>query len=196
MKEYDLDSYSRKWRGTSGLFKDHDGVLRQAYYAEFFAIARGSVGCTATVKEGPERWIVNGTLEGYQSLNILYAPIQSGWYAMNGGGWGLLTRKHTRAFQVGVCVSSHLCLSWDADDVSFQYVSPTLCKFLEPAQEKPFDPAQPWGILDFRLWWNKTRLMYLNQTIGMFCNGKWLLEDDNYLPYVKPLLGDACQTTY
>ncbi len=198
MKEYDLDAYSRKWRGTSGLFKTKDGRTHQAMYDEFFSITRNKIGVQAvvTLPTGVEtqKFSVHCDADGYEPMEILYWPIKSGWYP-RGTGYGLLTRKHTRAFQVGICTSSHLCMAADQNGVLIPS-QPMSCRFLEPVEPMPFDSAQPWGILNFRLWWKNQKLMYLNQTIGMYSNGKWLLEDADYLPHVQPYLGDACQITF
>ncbi len=195
MKEYDLDAYSRKWRGTAGLFKTKDGQTHQGLYDEFFSITRNRIGVQVIANGGTKKYSVECESEGYEPMEIIYAPVKSGWYRREPEGYGLLTRKHTRAFQVGVCTSSHLCMA-DIGNFAMNAVQPSTCKFLEPVDTMPFDKDQPFGILNFRLWWRHNKLMYLNQCIGMFSNGKWVLEDADYLPHVKPYLGDACQITF
>ncbi len=200
MKEYDLDAYSRKWRGTAGLFRTKDGQTHQGLYDEFFSITRNRIGVQVIQHFNgyteTKKYSVECDSEGYEPMEILYAPVKSGWYKREVDSYGLLTRKHTRAFQVGVCTSSHLCMA-DIGNFAMNAVQPSTCKFLEPAVGETYDAGKAWGILNFRLWWRNQKLMYLNQCIGLFAAGNVLmLEDADYLPHVKPYLGDQCQITF
>ena len=201
MKEYDIDAYMRKWRACVGFFKDKADKLHQGMYDEFFAITRQVVGCTVT---GPSkgRYALEADADGYETIKLQYHPVASGWYRTisevnEANIVGMVVRKHHRTMNVGICPNTHLTFVVREDGTQHgQFSHPFYLDYLSTPEFTPYEPSKPFGLLTQRLWWRSDRLMYLNQSIGIFKGSKLVLENKNFAAGVKPYVGELCQITY
>lgn len=197
MKEWDVDSYTRKWRGVTG-FVELEGDTHQTYFHEFWPESRQVVGVVATVRGHPTegKYLLECPNGKYPSLSIQYVPIAAGWY-LHKSGAALITRKHVRGFSMGVSGNTHTLTCYDGNGVHDAGMDRFSNVDLKQAPKfKEYNPDQPFGILSDQLSWMKDRLMYLRRTIGWFSKGKLTLEHPAFYPYIAKYLEGKCQISY
>jgi hypothetical protein len=196
MKEWDLDSYNRKWRHTVGIFKTPDNVLHQGYFNEFFVLASSrAIGVLVSKgKDDMKRYSLESESDGYPTASIEYHPITSGWYPHT-QGHALLVRKHGRGFLMGVSDSSYTIeiVNRKGHRVANTRSAVSGISLLRQVPTSSYERDKPFGILSRRLWWNRKFLMFLHRTIGIFSGDILQLESASYKPYVAPYLEDQCQ---
>lgn len=199
MKEWDHDSYNRKWRSSVGFYKDEVGRITQCYYTDFFDIEENEYAAHVllSARDTDTRTVaIECDHDDFSRVELLYHPVDSGWYQMTDGGVALLTRIHHRGFKIGLSNESHRLSAYHLTGTPFR-ATPAFMKvnFLARPAYEQYDPEKSFGILSDKVWWREGALRYLSRVIGYFRNeGKEVcLEDAAYVPFVKPLLGEKCQ---
>lgn len=192
MKEYDIDSYSRKWRQTFGVYSTAKNELQQGYFQDFFEIDRNIIGVEIETPLGHEkRCVLERSYADYDMVKIEYHPIESGWYPSM-FGFALLVRKHIRGFQQGLSAGNHDLTAYTPSGAvgtaRFHH-----CDFLKRPDYSKMDPEKPFGIMSDRIWWRNGLIHFLNRTIGTYVGNRVMLESKAFTPYIRPLLEDKCQ---
>lgn len=196
MKEWDLDSYNRKWRGTYAVYGHESGKMDYGYLSEFFLLAKsGNKVGTNVIRDGrvTAYAIETENEQGYEKISLCYHPLVAGWYKHQ-WGYALLTRYHIRGFQIGVNTGNYACDIRTTGGDKLAKVDPfDGLDFLSEVQYTPYNFGK-FGILSRKLWWGDGQLNFLGRAIGIFKKPDHLiLEGPEYLPYIKHHMGDECQ---
>jgi hypothetical protein len=202
MKEWDIDSYNRKWRQAFGVFRC-DGTLHWGLYNEFIPVVKRQVVAYLTHVDGKGelKAVIEDRHPDYLTMEPLYYPLSSGWYATRTKHTEvaecLLVRRHLKGFQVGVNRSNY---STVVADEKGQLLRDTLAFYcIDPLTRPPFqryDPEKKFGVLSPTLSYMGGILYYLTTPIGLFKKGKLSLENQAFVPYVTPYLGATCPIAY
>jgi ribosome modulation factor len=194
MKEYDLDSYGRKWRQTHGFYRMVSGELRQGNFMDFFLIGDTKIGVELVDPNGGEhRYVLENPSSDYEMAKIEYYPVASGWY-VHRNGYALLTRKHIRGYQQGLSTNNHDLCVLDTTGVERPELARfNWCDFLKRPEMKRLDPALNFGIMSDQVWWKDRLIYFLNRVIGTVIGNQVVLESKPFLPYIRPLVEDKCQ---
>jgi hypothetical protein len=193
MKEYDLDSYCRKWRQTTGFFTTGKNELKQGTFTEFFEIERNILGVTIALPGKEQNFVLERAYDGYEMAKIEYHPVDSGWYPHR-EGVALLVRRHVRGFSQGLSNNNHSLSVYDAKGkehdswARFSHVD-----FLKRPTFEKLDPDKPFGVMNERIWWKDGMIFFLQRTIGCFKGTRVMLESRAFNPYIAPLLEEKCQ---
>jgi hypothetical protein len=193
MREFDVDSYCRKWRQTYGFYTTK-GELLQGWFAEFFEIDRNVIGVEVHTPDGTEkRFSLEDPYPDYEMAQIEYHPIDSGWYTHR-HGFGLLVRRHVRGFSQGLSNNNHVPTIYTPEGKEKPEMARyNWCNFLQRPTFSKLNPAVPFGIMKERIWWKDGLIYFLNRAIGCYKGNKVTMESSAFIPYIKPLVEETCQ---
>jgi hypothetical protein len=198
MLEYDLDSWHRKWKGCAGILKKEDGTLFQGFYQNIEGISEQQF--MAVLKKDGKFIMGNGLIpvpiefKGMPYAMPVYRPFESGVYhsRADNGHRVVMVKIHNKSFSVGV--HGHTYGWWgytkEGHDLG---VMPEDIDLLSPLALDEFDPGKMFGALSKKIWWVKDQFMWMQKQIGFIQGWNIILDNDFYLPFIQPLVGEKCQ---
>jgi hypothetical protein len=193
MKEYDLESYKRKYVGTKAVYKrlDSKGHFEQGYVDQIESTANN--GQFLVKLDGAKTLFVVSNVDGGE-IDFQYYPIESGVYLAekNPEYFYLVQRKITKTYQVGLGHGFNVqSYDFNGNEIGAGYKSLDL---LSPVKRMDFSKHRC-GILDRHFWWKEDKLYWNGETVAFIKDEKNLLISNKALTNsIKAIWGNVCQT--
>ena len=172
MKEWDLESYSRKFAETVTVFKDRLGSLISGYVSSVDAVD-GNVAFYIAGKYEPE-------------LDPLYYRFENRIYETK-SGYVALTRRFNRQWRIGLCRQNH-------DFTVLKGSPPQLAGFdpLAPLKIDVEKALQTEGPISDKIYITPNRVVYLKREIGFRKGSKFYVNENVCQEVSDSLRGFQC----
>ena len=200
MLEFDIESWHRKWKGSTGILVDSHGMLFQGQYTniEFLTdkifIASLEKAGKYIMGDAAVHASIPMEFKGIPCAMPKYMPFESGVYHSREPSIEkiVMVKIHFKSFIVGVHSSTYSWVGFDKEGKEVN-VNASSIDLLRPLEVDEFDPGKVLGALSRKVWWHGDRFMWMRKQIGFIKGWNVLLDNDFYVPFIKPLVGKKCQ---
>lgn len=192
MKEFDLESYKRKYAGTKAVFRrlDSKGSLDQAYVDAFDTTADN--GRYVVRMNGGDKIFVVCSGQGGE-IEFEYHPIESGVYFPQSKEeyFYVIQRKINKTFQVGLG-HGFTILSYDYNGKELG-AGMKQVDLLSPVKRMSFSKHKC-GVIDRHFWWKGDKLYWNLEPIAVIKDEKNILVSNKALTKsIKAIWGNECR---
>lgn len=196
IKEYDPESYARKWRGSLGI-AEVNGEKKAVYYSDIisYTLDDGERVTATLLDSSSELYAINHKTPQMKTVVPLYYPWEAGIYvsSVSTEVFSLLWRAHRKSYTNGIYFGSNWNLITIHPETSEYISNPRLntLNWFTPLPKMPVR-EQGSGYLSKKFWYLGEKVYFLYSHIGIK-QGKTFSVSQDLVPFLKPHLDEECQ---